>query len=80
VTGLSWRDDSQLVGCMCDGSLMRWTYAANNSFERINLNSKNQYTCIDYSFDGKRLAVAGLLPQIEIYDDNTLLPIAMIGN
>ena len=44
----------------------------NNSCEKIPMNVKNQYQCIDYSNDGKRIALAGALPQIEIYDDETL--------
>ena len=57
---------------MCDGSIMRWRPQMNNSCEKIPMNVKNQYQCIDYSNDGKRIALAGALPQIEIYDDETL--------
>lgn len=87
VTGLAWKhvksmeeDDMQvLMGSMCDGSVMRWTPSMNNSCDKIPLNPKNQYQCIDYSGDGKRFCVAGLLPQIEIYDDETMQPIQVIG-
>lgn len=64
---------------MCDGSIMRWHASKNNSCEKIPLNTKNQYQTIDYSADGKRIAVAGLLPQIEVYDDETLQPMQIIG-
>jgi len=57
---------------MCDGSLMRWNAKMNNKCEKISLNPLNQYQCIDYANDFKRFAVAGLLPQIEIYDEETL--------
>lgn len=67
------------MGSMCDGSIMRWTPSMNNSSDKIVLNAKNQYQCIDYSSDGKRFMLAGLLPQIEIYDDETMQPIQVIG-
>ena len=63
---------------MCDGSLMRWNSTMNNKCEKITLNSENQYQCIDYARDLKRFLVAGLLPQIEIYDEETLQPIQII--
>lgn len=65
VTGLSWKNNEDfkvLIGSMCDGSIMRWKTSMNNSCEKVTLNPLNQYQCIDYSGDGKRFVVAGLLP------------------
>ena len=87
VTGLAWKstynldglDNQTLIGSLCDGSIMKWTPAMGNRSKKIALNPTNQYQTIDYSGDGKRFAVAGTLPQIEIYDDETLKSIQTIG-
>jgi len=60
---------------MCDGSIIRWNPNMNNSAQKIPLNPKNQYQCCDYSGMGNRFVVAGMLPHIEVYDDETLQPI-----
>jgi len=88
VTGLAWRSvynafgdaPQHLIGSMCDGSVMRWNQEFNNTAERLILNPKNQYQCVDYCGYGNRFAVAGMLPQIEVYDDETLKPIQFVGS
>jgi WD40 repeat protein len=46
-----------------------------NTCEKVMLNEENSYHTIDYSIDGKRFVVAGLLRQIEFYDVETRKPL-----
>jgi len=44
-----------------------------NSVEHIELNRKSQYHAIDYAADGRRFAVAGAQPTIDIYDEERMV-------
>lgn len=47
---------------------MIWTPEMNNSSQKATLNAQNQYASIDSSVDGRRFCMAGVLPEIEVYD------------
>jgi WD40 repeat protein len=46
-----------------------------NTCEKVMLNEENSYHTIDFSIDGRRFVVAGLLNQIEFYDVETRKPL-----
>jgi WD40 repeat protein len=78
---MAWKGDYDkvLLGAMCDGSVCRWRDQLNNSCEKITLNPNNQYQTISCSGDGRRFAVAGTQPNIEVYDYETMQTIANLG-
>lgn len=80
ITSLTWlptrsesQDAQKALGATLDGSIVRWTPMDSNSVEHIELNRKSQYHAIDYAADGRRFAVAGAQPTIEIYDEERMV-------
>lgn len=80
ITSLTWlptrsesQDAQKALGATLDGSIVRWTPMDSNSVEHIELNRKSQYHAIDYAADGRRFAVAGAQPTIDIYDEERMV-------
>jgi len=80
ITSLAWlpthsesQDAQKALGATLNGSIVRWTPIDSNSVEHIELNRKSQYHAIDYAADGRRFAVAGAQPTIDIYDEERMV-------
>ena len=80
ITQLAWKPQLQdnydgiqsFIGSCCDGSIIRWNSFKTDKVEHIQLNDKNQYSSVGYSYSGRRFVLAGLLPQIEVYDEDRM--------
>lgn len=79
TTAVTWKKSNsllklnqRLLGVCVDGTAIMWEPTQEKGLQRITLNKENAYQVADYSCFGHYFCAAGKLPQLEIYDDNTM--------
>ena len=86
VTCLRWRPTSSemktkniLVTCAADGSLYHWHVTSGRLLHTIEPEDNNQLFCLDYSPDGRHLAVGCKDFSVRIIDEHTKTPVEILS-
>ena len=85
VTRFAWKPSHGILGkpefqlpqsfkaVTSDGRILKWKSENPSDLQTIYTSESNYYHCIDYSHDGgQKIACAGNLPIIEIFDEETM--------
>lgn len=86
IMDIAWRtrtsmmEPFNLVACRPDGTISKWSSVNPNKTENILLNERNQFMTVDCSSVSRQFAIAGSLPQVEIYDFELMKAIQIAGD
>lgn len=81
ITRLAWQHvyqynidirENVLFGCDCEGNLLHWSTISGTKIDHTKVSEENKYNTVDCAGDGRHVALAGTLPQVEIWDVNTM--------